>query len=128
VEHAAHDPQAFGAPSPGADGLFPAIEDVDIAQGPDVVIAKQLLDHAMLLGFTFQRAAPGIDAPLVGHRVGEDCIDLIHIEGFSRDCSAWREWTSSLIVSPDDLGQRQHHVRGSALHVLSEVLTWEPSP
>lgn len=33
----------------------------------DVVIAKRLLDHATLGGFTFQRAAPGADGPLVGH-------------------------------------------------------------
>ncbi|MGH3868828.1 MAG: hypothetical protein ACRDQ4_22460 [Pseudonocardiaceae bacterium] len=94
----------------------------------DVVIARQLLDHARLCGFTFQRTAPGVDAPLVGHRVSEDWIDLIRIEGFSRDCSAWREWTSSLIVSPDELGQRQHRVQGSAVQVLNEILTWETSP
>jgi hypothetical protein len=64
----------------------------------------------------------------VGHRVSEDWIDLIHIEGFSRDCSAWRGWTSALIVSPDELGHREHQVQGSALRVLSEVLTWEPAP
>ncbi len=95
---------------------------------PDVVIATQLLDRARLRGFIFQRAAPGADAALVGHRVSEDWIDLIRLEGFSDDCSAWREWTSSLIVSPDELGQRPHQVRGSAVEVLNEVLTWEPSP
>ena len=100
---------------------------METSEGPDVVIARQLLDQAKLLGFTFQREASGIDASLVGHRVSEDWMDLIHIEGFSRDCSAWREWTSSLIVSPDELGHRHHEVRGSALHVLSEVLTWEPA-
>jgi hypothetical protein len=101
---------------------------VGTADSPDVVIAKQLLDHARLRGVTFQRAAPGADAALVGHRISEDRIDLIHIEGFSGDCSAWREWTSSLIVSPDQLGQRQYRVQGSAVQVLNEVLTWEPSP
>jgi hypothetical protein len=100
---------------------------VETSEGPDVVMARQLLDQAKLLGFTFQRAVPGIDAALVGHRVSEDWIDLIHIEGFSGDCSAWREWTSSLIVSPDELGHRHHEVQGSALRVLSEVLTWEPA-
>ncbi|MGB6163637.1 MAG: hypothetical protein WCF33_01880 [Pseudonocardiaceae bacterium] len=84
---------------------------------------KQLLDHARLCGFTFQRTAPGVDAPLVGHRVSDDWIDLIYIEGFSRDCSAWREWTFSLIVSQDELGQCQRRVEGSAVHVLNEVLT-----
>jgi len=44
---------------------------------PDVVIAKRLLDHAKQSGFTFQRAAPGEDGPLVGCRVGDDWADLI---------------------------------------------------
>lgn len=79
---------------------------METSEDPDVVIARQLLDQATLFGFTFQRAVPGIDAALVGHRVSENWIDLIHIEGFSGDCSAWREWTSSLIVSPDELGHR----------------------
>ncbi len=101
---------------------------MEAPDSPDVVIARQLLDHARLCGFTFQRTAPGADVSLVGYRVGEDWIDLIRIEGFSGDCCAWREWTSSLIVSPDELGQCQHRVQGSAVHVLNEVLTWEPAP
>lgn len=91
---------------------------------PDVVTAKRLLDHVKQGGFTFQRVAPGVDAPLVGYRVGDDCVDMIHIEGFSQDCFAWRKRTSSLIVSPDALVQGW--VEGSALEVLREVLTWEP--
>jgi hypothetical protein len=96
---------------------------MEIPDSPDVVIAKRLLDHATLGGFTFQRAAPGEDGPLVGHRASGDWVDLIHIEGFSRDCFAWRKRMSSLIVSEDALVQRQ--VEGSALKVLNEVLTWE---
>jgi hypothetical protein len=34
---------------------------VETSEGPDVVIARQLLDQAKLFGFTFQRAVPGID-------------------------------------------------------------------
>ncbi len=97
---------------------------MNAADSPDVVIAKQLLDDAKRSGFTFQRAASGVDGPLVGHRVSDDWVDLIHIEGFSRDCFAWRQRTSSLIVSKDALVQRQ--VEGSALDVLTEVLNWEP--
>jgi hypothetical protein len=67
--------------------------------------------------------APGADGPLAGHRVGDGWVDLIHIEGFSRDCLAWRKRISSLIVSEDALVQRR--VEGSALDVLNEVLTWE---
>ena len=99
---------------------------METVDSPEVVIAKRLLDHAKLNGFTFQRAAPGADGPLVGHRVGDDWVDLIHIEGFSRDCFAWRKRISSLIVSQGALVQRQ--VEGSALNVLNEVLTWEPGP
>jgi hypothetical protein len=90
---------------------------------PDVVIAKRLLDHAKRGGFTFLRVAPGVDGPLVGYRVSDDCVDMIHIEGFSHDCFAWRMRTSSPIVSQDALVQRT--VEGSALDVLNDVLTWE---
>jgi hypothetical protein len=96
------------------------------ADSREVVIAKQLLDHAKRDGFTFQRAAPGEDGPLVGHRVGDGWVDLIHLEGFSGDCRAWRQRTSTLIVSADALVQRR--VQGSALDVLHEVLAWEPRP
>jgi hypothetical protein len=99
---------------------------METADSPEVVIAKRLLDHAKLNGFTFQRAAPGVDGPLVGHRVGDDWVDLIHIEGFSRDCFAWRKRISSLIVSQDALVQCR--VEGSALDVLNAVLTWRPGP
>jgi hypothetical protein len=71
---------------------------METADSPEVVIAKRLLDHVKLSGFTFQRTAPGEDGPLVGHRVSDDWVDLIHIEGFSRDCFAWRKRISSLIV------------------------------
>ncbi len=90
---------------------------------PDLAVAMRLLDHLKLGGFEFQRTAPGEDGSLVGYRVSVDYVDLIHIEGFSRDCFAWRKRTSSLIVPGDDLVERQ--VKGSALTVLNEALTWE---
>lgn len=90
---------------------------------PDVVNAKQLLDHAKLCGFEFHRIAPGEDGPLVGNRVSGGWVDIIHIEGFSRDCLALRQRTSSLIVPGDALVERR--VDGSALDVLNEVLAWE---
>lgn len=93
---------------------------------PDVLIAKRLLDHAKVRGFEFQRAFPDDDAPLVGHRVCGDWVDLIHIDGFSRGCFAWRKRKSSLITAGDELVERR--VDGSALDVLNEVLTWEPEP
>jgi len=93
------------------------------ADSPDLVIAMRLLDHAKLGGFRFWRSAPGEDGPLVGNRVTGDWVDAIHIEGFSRDCFAWRKRTSSLIVPGEGLVERRVH--GSALTVLKEVLTWE---
>jgi hypothetical protein len=93
---------------------------------PDVVIAQRLLDQLKLQGFQFQRIAPGEDGPLMGSRVTGSCADLIHIEGFSRDCFAWRQRTSSLIVPGGGLVERR--TDGSALDVLNEVLTWEPKP
>ncbi len=93
---------------------------------PDVVIAKGLLDQAKLCGFVFRRVAPGEDGPLVGHRVSGDLVDVIHIAGFSRDCLAVRQRTSSFILPGNGLVERR--VEGSALDVLNEVLTWEPPP
>jgi hypothetical protein len=90
---------------------------------PDLVIAKRLLDHLKLRGFRFQRTALGADAPLVGNRVVGHWRDTIRIEGFSRDCFAWRKRTSSLIVPGE--GLVEHRVQGSALTVFNEVLTWE---
>ncbi len=94
--------------------------------GRDLVIAKLLIDHLKLGGFQFRRLAPGEDGPLVGHRVTDEWVDFIHIEGFSRDCFAWRERTSSLIVPGDRLVE--HRVYGHALTVLNEVLTWPAEP
>jgi hypothetical protein len=94
---------------------------------PDVVIAKRLLDHAKLRGFAFQRVAPGDDGPLVGKREGGAWVDIIHIAGFSRDCLAVRQRTSSLILLSGN-GLVERRVEGSALDVLNEVLTWELPP
>lgn len=93
---------------------------------PDLMIAKLLLDHLKLEGFQFRRLAPGEDGPLMGSRVSGDWLDFIHIEGFSRDCFAWRKRTSSLIVPGDGLVERR--VQGHAITVLNEVLTWPTEP
>ncbi|MDQ3762495.1 MAG: hypothetical protein M3460_12720 [Actinomycetota bacterium] len=99
---------------------------METPDSPDVAIAKRLLDHAKRGGFTFQRVAPDVDGALVGYRVSDDWVDLVHIEGFSRDCFAWRKRTSSLIGSEHAPVQRR--AEGSALEVLNQVLTWEPGP
>jgi hypothetical protein len=89
---------------------------------PDLMMAKLLIDHLKFHGFQFERAAPGEDGPLVGHRVSEDWLDVIRIGGFSRDCSAWRKRRSSLIVPGEGLVERR--TQGHALTVLNEVLSW----
>ncbi len=89
----------------------------------DLVIAMQLLDQAKLRGFQFRRVAPGDDGPLMGHRVRDGWLDLIYIEGFSRDCIAWRQRASPLIIPGH--GRVEHQVDGRALDVLREVLTWQ---
>lgn len=78
---------------------------------------------AMTSGFEFRRRASGADGPLVGHRVSGAWVDTIHIEGFSRDCFAFRKRRSSLIIPGDGLIERR--IDGNALNVLNEVLTWE---
>jgi hypothetical protein len=60
----------------------------------------------------------------LGQRVRGSWVDVIHIAGFSRDCLAVRQRTSSLILPGGGLVERQ--VEGSALEVLNEVLTWQP--
>jgi hypothetical protein len=96
-----------------------------VTDSADVTLAKRLLDYAKQQGFEFQRAAPGEDAPLVGKRVSGNWVDLIHIEGFSRDCFAWRKCISSLIAPENSM---ECQVDGSVLDVLNEVLTWELGP
>lgn len=107
-----------GAP----DAKLPVPAWVERTESADLVIAKRLLDYAKQGGFAFQRTAPGEDGPLVGCRVGDSCIDLIHIEGFSHDCFAWRKRVSPLIVSNNTVVQQ---VEGGVLEVPNDVLTWE---
>ncbi|MGQ0773012.1 MAG: hypothetical protein ACT4NY_01090 [Pseudonocardiales bacterium] len=91
--------------------------------GPDLVIAMRLLDHAKLRGFQFWRVAGGPDGALLGSRHTGDWTDTIYLDGFSRDCYALRTRTTSLIVPGNTLVE--HHTTGDALNVLNAVLTWE---
>jgi hypothetical protein len=90
---------------------------------PDLVIAKRLLDHARSKGFSFQRVADGPDGPLVGSRETGDWTDTVYLAGFSGNCFATRERTTSLIVPGGTLVEDR--VTGDALNVLNTVLTWE---
>ncbi|MDQ3764946.1 MAG: hypothetical protein M3460_26575 [Actinomycetota bacterium] len=90
----------------------------------DLVTAKLLLDHAKLRGFKFQRVTPGEDGHWRDTKSVVGWVDLIHIEGFSRDCFACRKWISSLIVPEGALVE--HRIEASALDMLNEALTWTP--
>lgn len=93
-----------------------------MAESPDLVIAKRLLDHAKARGFEFRRVVEGPDGALLGTRRSEVWTDTVYLSGFSRDCYAVRERTTSLIV-PGSLVERR--AAGDALNVLNAVLTWE---
>lgn len=90
---------------------------------PDLVIAKRLLDHAKARGFRFQRVAEGPDGALLGTRRTGDWTDTLYLNGFSRDCYALRERTTSLLIPEGALVE--HRATGDALNVLNTVLTWE---
>lgn len=93
------------------------------AESPDLVIAMRLLDHAKLRGFQFRRVAPGPDGALLGTRRTVDWTDTVYLDGFSQDCYALRERTTSLVV-PDDV-LVEHRTTGGAITVLNTVLTWD---
>ncbi|MGB8960532.1 MAG: hypothetical protein WCC38_01050, partial [Pseudonocardiaceae bacterium] len=92
---------------------------------PDVVIAKQLLDHVKAQGFQFQRVAEGPDGALLGIRRADEWTDTVYLDGFSRGCYAMRERATSLVVPGGALVERR--ATGDALNVLNSVLTWRDS-
>jgi hypothetical protein len=93
-----------------------------MADGPDLVAAKRLLDTAKDKGFTFQRIAPGEDGPLRGVRETVEWVDEIMLSGFwdENSCHAVRRRRSSLLV-PGGLPVAQR-VDGDALTVLHTVV------
>ena len=93
---------------------------------PDLLAGMDLLDIAKRRGFHFRRIAPGPDGPLEGIRHTGQWRDVIHLGGFSRDCSARRERISSLVLPGTSLVQLS--TQGSALDVLTEVLAWPEQP
>lgn len=99
---------------------------IAVADSPDVVTGKGLLDAVKRHGFVFARIAPGPDAPIEGIRENDQWRDTIHLSGFSNGCYAWRERQSSLILPGGSLVRIR--TQGSAVDVLSEVLTWPELP
>jgi hypothetical protein len=93
-----------------------------MADGPELLAAKRLLDTAKDKGFTFQRIAPGEDGPLRGVRETVEWVDEIMLSGFwdENSCHAVRRRRSSLLV-PGGLPVAQR-VDGDALTVLHTVV------
>lgn len=98
-----------------------------MAESPDLVAGKRLLDIAKLHGFQFQRVTPGPDGPLWGVRETEEWRDTIYLAGFWEpgSCSATRQRKSSLIV-PGDLLVTER-MCGDALKVLNTVVSHWPT-
>jgi len=98
-----------------------------MADSPDLAAAKRLLDAAKDAGFSFQRIAPGDDAPLLGVRQSTQWFDEIHLGGLwaPQSCTAIRRRRSSLVV-PGGLPVAQR-VSGDALTVLHTVVTDWPA-
>ncbi|MCA1600097.1 MAG: hypothetical protein LC776_00145 [Acidobacteria bacterium] len=92
------------------------------ADSPDLARAKQLVDELKAQGFVFGRTAPGPDGPLMGRRMGEEWVDFVYLEGFSRDCLAWRQRRSPLVVPGARVMERR--ISGGAVAVLAQVRTW----
>jgi hypothetical protein len=93
-----------------------------VAESRDVLIGMRLLDHARRHGFQFQPVDGGPDGALLGTRDREDFTDIVFLAGFSRDCYALRQRTSSLSVPGGGLVELR--TTGDALNVLNSVLTW----
>ena len=98
-----------------------------MADSPDLSAAKRLLDAAKDAGFTFERVAPGEDAPLRGVRQSTQWRDEIHLGGLwaPQSCTAIRRRRSSLLV-PGGLPVAQQ-LSGDALTVLHTVVTDWPA-
>ena len=67
-----------------------------MADSPELVAAKRLLDEAKDRGFRFERVAPGEDGPLRGVRNTPEHRDEIYLAGFAapESCTAIRRRAS----------------------------------
>jgi hypothetical protein len=83
----------------------------------------RLMDIAKAQGFTFERVAPGEDAPLRALRESPKYRDVIYIAGFSSSCWATRARRCSLIVPGGPPVTAR--VEGDAVTVLHRaVMEW----
>lgn len=96
----------------------------DTTETPDyLTISMRLLDHAKVKGFYFHRAMPTVDAPLVGTRHRPGWTEVIRIDGWRENCSAWKQ-PNRLVLADPPIGA-DDYVSGSALNVLNRVVTWQ---
>lgn len=92
-------------------------------EAPDyLTISMRLLDHAKRKGFYFRRAMPTVDAPLVGVRYRPNWTEVVRIDGWRENCSAWKQPNRLVLAAPP--AGAEDYVSGSALHVLNQVATW----
>lgn len=90
---------------------------------PDyLTISMRLLDHAKVHGFHFCRTKPTVDAPLVGIRYRKNWTEVVRIDGWRADCSAWKQPNRLVLARPP--AKAEDHVSGSALNVLDRVVSW----
>lgn len=85
-------------------------------------ISMRLLDHAKVRGFYFRRARPLADAPLVGTRYRNGKTEVVRIDGWRRNCQAWRQPNMLVLARPPE--NAEEYVSGSALNVLNRVACW----
>lgn len=96
-----------------------------IADSPDLVTAKRLLDAAKQGGFHFTRVAPGPDGPLLGVRETLGWRDTLYLAGFGQACTATRARKSYLIIPSGPVITRR--INGDAINVLHTVVCeWNP--
>lgn len=95
-------------------------EDSEI---PDyLTISMRLLDHAKIKGFYFRRTVATVDAALVGTRYRPGWTEVIRIDGWRENCSAWRQQNRLVLARPPE--GAEDYVSGSALNVLNHVVNW----
>ena len=96
----------------------------DTTETPEyLTISMRLLDHAKVKGFYFRRTKPTVDAPLVGVRYRRIWTEVIRIDGWRENCTAWKQ-PNRLVLAGPPVGA-EDYVEGSALNVLNRVATWQ---
>lgn len=94
-----------------------------MTHAPDyLTISMELLNHAKRKGFHFRRTLPTVDAPMVGIRYRRTWTEVIRIDGWKENCSAWKQ-SNRLVLAGPPAGATDY-IEGSALNVINRVITW----